>query len=153
MSRRPQRKKRRTVTVPVASMGDIAFLLIIFFLVCSEASKEKSDLDVTPPTSEHVRKTEVPVAARVVIDKAGVIYFDGTRVDGARDVEWGVRALLTRTVSDEQRHVRFNCDASLPKEIFEPVLQAIAAGGGISEAVGTDAESPTPSNTQPPRTP
>jgi biopolymer transport protein ExbD len=153
MSRSPQRKKRRTVTVPVASMGDIAFLLIIFFLVCSEASKEKSDLDVTPPTSEHVRKTEVPVAARVVIDKAGVIYFDGTRVDGARDVEWGVRALLTRTVSDEQRHVRFNCDASLPKEIFEPVLQAIAAGGGISEAVGTDAESTPPSNTQPPRTP
>ena len=143
----------KNLEIDVPSFSDIAFLLIIFFLVCSEASNEKSDLDVTTPTSEHVRKTEVPVAARVVIDKTGVIYFDGTRVDGARDVEWGVRALLTRTVSDEQRHVRFNCDASLPKEIFEPVLQAIAAGGGISEAVGTDAESPTPSNTQPPRTP
>ena len=35
MKREPQRKKRRSVTVPVASMGDIAFLLIIFFLVCS----------------------------------------------------------------------------------------------------------------------
>ena len=32
MKRPPQRKKRRLVTVPIASMGDIAFLLIIFLL-------------------------------------------------------------------------------------------------------------------------
>ena len=40
------------------------------------------------------------------------------------------------TVADEQRHVQFKCDASLPKEVFEPVLKAIAEGGGIIEAVG-----------------
>jgi biopolymer transport protein ExbD len=138
MKRLPQRKKRRTVAVPVASMGDIAFLLIIFFLVCSEASKDRSDIEVTPPVSEHVRKNPTPVAARVAIDKAGVVYFDGARVDGAKDVEWGVRAILTRTVSDEQRRVQFNCDATLPKETFEPVLQAIATAGGIIEAVGNE---------------
>ena len=140
MKRPPQRKKRRSVTVPVASMGDIAFLLIIFFLVCSETSKDRSDLEVTPPVSEHVRKNKAPVAARVTIDKTGTIYFDGDRVDNAKDVEWGVRSLLTRTVSDDQRHVQFNCDATLPKESFEPVLQAIAAAGGIIEAVGTETE-------------
>lgn len=128
------------MSVPVASMGDIAFLLIIFFLVCSEASKDRSDLEVTPPLSEFVRKNKVPVAARVTIDKTGVIYFDGDRVDNAKDVEWGVRALLTRTVSDDQRHVQFNCDATLPKESFEPVLQAIATAGGIIEAVGKETE-------------
>ena len=31
MKRPPQRKKRRSVAIPTASMGDIAFLLIIFF--------------------------------------------------------------------------------------------------------------------------
>jgi hypothetical protein len=51
-----------------------------------------------------------------------------------------VRSLLTRTVSDDQRHVQFKCDATLPKESFEPVLQAIAAAGGIIEAVGEEAE-------------
>lgn len=140
MKRLPQRKKRRTVVVPVASMGDIAFLLIIFFLVCSEASKDRSDLEVKLPISEYVRKKEVPVVARVVIDNAGVIYFDGVKIDSAKDVEWGVRALLTRTVADDQRHVQFSCDATLPKETFEPVLQAIAAGGGIIEAVGKESE-------------
>ena len=140
MKRLPQRKRRRTVPVPIASMGDIAFLLIIFFLVCSEVAKDKSNLNVTLPVSPYVETAEASVAARVAIDESGEIYFDGARVDSAKDVEWGVRALLASSVADDQRHVQFKCDASLPKEIFEPVLKAIAEGGGIIEAVGDKLE-------------
>ncbi|HAS83937.1 MAG TPA: hypothetical protein DCS43_14980 [Verrucomicrobia bacterium] len=129
------KKKRRTVPVPVASMGDIAFLLIIFFLVCSEVSKEP-DVDLISPRSAHVKKVESTVVARVAVDVNGRIYLDGVPVNAAKDVEWGVRALLTSTISDDQRHVQFKCDAKLPKETFEPVLQAIAEAGGIIEAVG-----------------
>ena len=118
-------------------MGDIAFLLIIFFLLLSEFAKDK-DLPIDLPTSEQVQKTEAVVAARVAIDPEGVIYFDGDRVDNAKDVEWGVRALLSKTVADEQRHVQFKCDANLSKETFEPVLKAIAEAGGIIEAVGEE---------------
>jgi biopolymer transport protein ExbD len=131
-----RKKKRKPIPVPIASMGDIAFLLIIFFLVCSEAIKDNSNLPVELPTSEHVVQTKATVVARVTIDETGEIHFDGTRVDSAKDVEWGVRALLTNTVSDDQRHVQFKCDKSQPKEIFQPVLQAIAEAGGIIEAVG-----------------
>lgn len=140
MKRKSQRKKRRGVIVPVASMGDIAFLLIIFFLVCSEAMKDNSNVDATPPVSPHVKSSESQVAARVAIDRNGEIFFDGARVDGPKDVEWGVRALLTKTVSDDQRRVQFKCDAGLPKERFEPVIRAIAEGGGILEAVGEKSE-------------
>jgi len=122
--------------VPIASMGDIAFLLIIFFLVCSEVSKDKANVRVTLPESEKVEKMEATVVARIAVSEDGEIYFDGVRVDGAKDVEWGVRALLTNTVTDDQRHVQFKCDANLPKETFEPVLKAIAEAGGIIEAVG-----------------
>ena len=117
-------------------MGDIAFLLIIFFLVCSEVAKDRTNLEVDPPLSRHVEKIEASVAARIALDKNGAIYFDGVRVDNAKDVEWGVRALLTNAVSDDQRHVQFKCDRSLPKETFEPVIKAIAEAGGIIEAVG-----------------
>jgi len=134
--RRLQRKKRRAVPVPVASMGDIAFLLIIFFLVCSEAAKDRNDLAVTLPLSEYVEKIQASVAARVAVDETGQIFLDGVQVDSPKDVEWGVRALLANTMADEQRHVQFKCDAALPKETFEPVLQAIAEAGGIIEAVG-----------------
>ena len=130
-----RKKKRRKVQVPIASMGDIAFLLIIFFMLLSEFSKDK-DLPIELPRSDQVKKTEVVVVARVAVAADGVIYFDGDQVDSAKDIEWGVRALLSKTVADEQRHVQFKCDASLSKEQFEPVLKAIAEGGGIIEAVG-----------------
>jgi biopolymer transport protein ExbD len=134
--KRSRKKRRKLITVPIASMGDIAFLLIIFFLVCSEAVKDNSKVTVALPVSEHVEKTKATVVARVTIDEAGGIHFDGSRVESAKDVEWGVRALLTQTVSDDQRHVQFKCDKSQPKEVFQPVLQAIAEAGGIIEAVG-----------------
>jgi len=137
VAKKAQRKKRRKVSVPIASMGDIAFLLIIFFLVCSEASKEKQNLKVVLPVSEHVEKLEKGVAARVAVNGEGQIYLDGQEVETAKDVEWGVRALLANAVTDEQRHVQFKCDAEMPKEIFQPVLQAIAEAGGIVQAVGT----------------
>jgi biopolymer transport protein ExbD len=133
------KKKRRAVSVPVASMGDIAFLLIIFFLVCSEESKEKT-IDAVMPKSVYVEKVKTSVAARVSIDKDGVIFFDGQRVDGPKDIEWGVRAALARTISDDQRHVQFKCHSGHAREIFEPVMQAIAEAGGIIEAVGEKTE-------------
>jgi len=138
--KRSRRKKRKTIPVPVASMGDIAFLLIIFFLVCSEVSKDNNNIKVNLPLSEHVVKTKAVVVARVAVDENGRIYFDGERVDSAKDIEWGVRALLTNTVSDDQRHVQFKCDKAQPREVFEPVLQAIASAGGIIEAVGENNE-------------
>jgi len=133
--KRSGRKTRRKVLVPVASMGDVAFLLIIFFLLLSEFAKDK-DLPINLPASEHVKKNKAAVIARVAIDSTGVIYFDGDRVNSAKDIEWGVRALLARTVTEDQRHVQFKCDSTLPREIFEPVLKAIAEAGGIIEAVG-----------------
>ncbi len=134
--KRRKKKKRKTIPIPVASMGDIAFLLIIFFLVCSESIKDNSSLPVKLPTSESVKKNKISVVAYVVLDENGEIYFDNNRVDSAKDVEWGVRALLTKSVTDDQRHVQFKCDKSQPREVFQPVLQAIAEAGGIIEAVG-----------------
>lgn len=133
--KRSRHKKRKPVPVPVASMGDIAFLLIIFFMLSSEFAKDR-DLRLDPPDNEHVEKPDHPIAARVAIDAEGEIYFEGERVDNAKDIEWGVRALLDKTVSDDQRRVQFKCDHLLTREKFEPVLKAIAEAGGIIEAVG-----------------
>jgi len=133
--KRTHHNKRRKVPVPVASMGDIAFLLIIFFMLLSEFAKDR-DLRLDPPTYEHVEKSEFSVMAQVAVDADGEIYFEGERVENVKDVEWGVRALLANATSDDQRRVQFKCDRMLPREKFEPVLKAIAEGGGIIEAVG-----------------
>ncbi|MFM2171426.1 MAG: Biopolymer transport protein ExbD/TolR [Verrucomicrobiota bacterium] len=135
MSRR-RKKKREPIALPIASMGDIAFLLIIFFLVCSEAIKDNSNVPVTLPRSKHVATPKATVAAYVTIDGNGVIHFDGKPVDNPKDIEFLVTGALSSTVADDQRHIQFKCDKSQPKEIFQPVLQAIASAGGIIEAVG-----------------
>lgn len=137
MKRRRRRKKNRHIPIPVASMGDIAFLLIIFFMILGEFAKDK-DLPIELPDSEHVTQTKAVVAARVAMDGQGTIWFDGEPVSSSKDIEWGVRALLANTVRDDQRHVQFKCDRALRKEQFEPIIKAIVEGGGILEAVGNE---------------
>jgi len=137
MRRGLKKKKRRIAVVPVASMGDIAFLLIIFFLLLSEFNKDK-ERPMALPVSDKVEKVDDHIAARVDIDKDGVIYLDSIRLRDGSEVQVGIEALLEGTISDDQRHVQFKCDASQPKDVFEPVLQAIAEAGGIIEAVGED---------------
>jgi biopolymer transport protein ExbD len=134
--KRSRRKKRRQVKVPIASMGDIAFLLIIFFLLLSEFTKDNKNVLLTPPESAQVEKSKAVAVARVAVDQSGTIYLDGNAVESVKDIEWGVRALISGTVTDEQRHVQFKCDANLPKETFEPIIKAIVEAGGILEAVG-----------------
>lgn len=116
-------------------MGDIAFLLIIFFLLLGDFNKDKA-VPLTPPQSEHVKKSETDVVAHVAVDRHGNFYLDGSRVESAKDIERGVRVLLAGTVADEQRHVQFKCDANLLAETFEPAVKAIVEAGGIIELVG-----------------
>jgi biopolymer transport protein ExbD len=130
-----KKKQRRKVDVPVASMGDIAFLLIIFFLLLSEFNKDKP-VELTLPTSPSVDKNKEKPIARVDIDESGVIYVDGEPVSDSQAVTDLLMVKLKDTLSDKQRHVQLKCHSALGKNQFEPVLQAIAEAGGIIDAVG-----------------
>jgi biopolymer transport protein ExbD len=134
-----KKKIRRQADVPVASMGDIAFLLIIFFLLLSEFNKDKS-VPMTLPESGLVEKNKEKPRARVDIDEEGQIYIDGNKVVDSKDVENTLSAMLKDTVADAQRHVQFKCDTNLTKDVYEPILQAIAEAGGIIDAVGEKGE-------------
>ncbi len=135
--RRRNKKKRRQVLIPVASMGDIVFMLIIFFILASEFDKTK-DLDLELTESGQVKEPEFPIAARVAIDAEGQLYFNGELMDSVKSIEYAVSAKVLNAESDEQRRVEFKCDKNLRKDQFEPVLKAIAEGGGIIEAVAQE---------------
>ena len=132
MSRR--RKRRKMIPVPVASMGDIAFLLIIFFMVCSQFIKDS--VKVSLPTTAEVTKLEnYPIV--VLIDHDAKIYFQGKRVDSAAQVESGVRSAIGDRTSEKSRTVLFRCDkAVVGTHNFQPVIEAIAKGGGLIAAAG-----------------
>ena len=128
---RKRKKKSGIVNVPVASMGDIAFLLIIFFVLCSQFQQ----VTVNPPKSlDSVELNEKPRIS-VEIDADGNLFFQ-QRPASPSDVEWGVRAMLEKAKNDREKLVLFRCDESVTRDKFEPVLEAIAKGGGIIAALG-----------------
>ena len=129
-----RRRRRTTILVPVASMGDIAFLLIIFFMVCSRFAKDPGVNIDAPTTIEVTKLDDFPIV--VLIDSEGTIFFQGEQIAGAEQVENEVRALVEGKTNQKARTVLFRCDRTVGKHIFEPVIEAIAKGGGQIAAAG-----------------
>jgi len=128
---RKRRSRRPPLPVPIASMGDIAFLLIIFFMITSTFIREQP---VELPESQDIERVEQGRVS-VRMDEHGQISINGVDVSGPDAVEWGVGALLDKYPEDE-RQVVFRCDHRLSHEEFEPVLDAIAKTGATITALG-----------------
>ena len=67
-----RRRRKADPYVPTTSMGDIAFLLIIFFMVCSNFAKEASQ-KLKPPKAADLQKIQES-SISVSIDEQGLIY-------------------------------------------------------------------------------
>lgn len=129
-----RRIQRATPYIPTASMGDIAFLLIIFFMVCSNFMKEAS-IQLSPPKARDLdRIEESPVS--VSIDEDSVMYLQGSRMLSPEQLEWGVMALIKDKVTEKGRTVLFKCDEAVTRDVFEPALDSISRAGGIIAAMG-----------------
>jgi len=132
MSRR--RIRRPNIAVPVASMGDIAFLLIIFFILCSNTTK-KAGKELQPPISPDLKELPKP-RLYVAVDNQERLSFQGRSIGSAREIESELSRLIDPNGAVDARTVIFECDKGVRKEVFEPILEAIAKGGGIIGAVG-----------------
>ena len=129
-----KRKKRTQLIVPVASMGDIAFLLIIFFLIASRLAQDKQ---IKQPHSYDAQDLKEAVIS-VLIDENGLYYVNGRNVASVKEVQADVKEMIEARggTNELQKTVMFKCDASVTKFKFEPVIEAIAEAGGIIAAVG-----------------
>lgn len=132
------RRKKMGVSVPTTSMGDIAFLLIIFFMVCSNFAKEARITYEAPQAIDVDSVQNAPTS--VVLDATGEIYVNGKPVTDAQTVESLIESFLVGKTEDEERMVLFKCDRYIEKRAFEPVLEAITRAGGLVVAVGEKRE-------------
>ncbi len=114
-------------------MGDIAFLLIIFFMVASHLSRERHILE-QPRALDAMKMKETQVT--VTIDTGGNYYLQGQKMYNSDDIESGIKTLLENRTTDAERIVIFKCDKNITKEQFIPVIEAIVKGGGLIGAVG-----------------
>jgi len=75
-----QKKAKPSTEIPNASMSDIAFLLLIFFMVSTVFVKEKG-LKVTLPKAQEIEKIPRSHSATIYVDRAGTISIDDLAVD------------------------------------------------------------------------
>jgi biopolymer transport protein ExbD len=146
MPRKHRRRKRPAIFLPMASMGDIAFLLIIFFLLASNFLRDAS-LQLDPARAENLDTLEEsPIT--VAIDREGIIYLQGVRIDSAEAVESAVAGLIEGRTEPKRRTVLFRCDAKAGRELYEPVIESITRSGALLAVVGERSDAPgTPNQT------
>jgi biopolymer transport protein ExbD len=131
--------RRAPPSLPLASMGDIAFLLTIFVILTSNFAKDDTR-NITPPTAAQLVELEQQNVS-VSIDADGGVFFNGRPVGSPEVVEAGVAGFLAGKKDPRDRMVLFRCDKTVDKKVFEPVLAAISKAGGVIAAVG-DASQP-----------
>ena len=91
------RMRRQSVTseIPTASMADVAFLLIIFFLVASFYSVTRGIQFSLPKKDEEALTAEPEAAVLIEVARDGALTVDGRRL-GLAEVQGYLRPKLAR---------------------------------------------------------
>jgi biopolymer transport protein ExbD len=79
---------RKNFVVPLNSMSDVAFLLLIFIMLLSLINYRK-EVKIEYPEAENAKKTSAEKNLEIWIDRGGALYLDGERSDLA-GIEGGI---------------------------------------------------------------
>ena len=128
-------KLERTHTVKagkfsMAAMSDMAFLLIIFFMVCAKFV-EKSDAQVELPISGTAEKAEeVPIMITVTAEK---LFFVNGVVMEARELLPELRGRLRGVDNPAEKTIMVRADRTLQYRDIRPAIDAVDRAGGMLE--------------------
>lgn len=68
------RNKRRDINIPVVAMSDIAFLLLIFLMVTSISSSQRS-IRLTLPRIQGVSKVNIKKSVNLFVNRSGAFFY------------------------------------------------------------------------------
>lgn len=128
------KKKSGLVQVPVAAMGDIAFLLIIFFMIAATFAKEKA-IDLEAPMAVDLEEVENS-AISITVDKEGVVRIEGTECPIDQLNTWTTGVMADR----ETKLVRLKMDKNLTKTVYGPVFAQLSEAGARIAILGENEE-------------
>ena len=119
-------RRQMEASIPSIAMGDIAFLLLIFFVILARA-QDDSHLRWEPASASELDQVANPLAS-VVIDADGKTFLNGKQLAVAQLAE-----SLGATLGDTEpgkRTVMFKVDKDSTADLFEPAIEAISEAGG-----------------------
>lgn len=128
MGMKIKRSKGVALVVPTSSMGDIAFLLIIFFMLTSKFMQE-ANVKHQLPTSPEI-DTIKPQQLSLIMDEDGVLWIQGEEAEINSIPE--IIAKQQEGMTDEDRKeftVVFKVHNALIAQNYEPVIRKLAETG------------------------
>ena len=120
-----KRRKGNEIIVPTSSMGDIAFLLIIFFMLTSKFMQE-AQVEHVLPNSPEVEQIQ-PQELSLILDEDGVLWVQGEETDIQSMAE--IVKQMQSDLDEAQRKevtVVFKVHNELDSRVYEPVIRKLA---------------------------
>ena len=130
-----KRRKRPDVEIPTSSMADIAFLLLIFFLVTTTMNMDKGIGMVLPPagSGKEVPKKNI---CHVWINAAGEIALEGHIVPLS-----ALRGDIERRIAENPKLiVSLKADREAAYEVFIDVLDELKLAGSERISIASPEE-------------
>ena len=124
-----ERKTKISTAIPTASLPDIIFMLLIFFMVAT-VFKQFSGLKVSLPDAELVKK--IPGSKRHVvtiwIDKNNQVVCDDYKVDNVINLR---NVLYEKRVKDPQMIIAMKVDKEAPMGVVNDVQQELRKANAL----------------------
>lgn len=120
-------RKKLKVEVPSVAMGDIAFNLLVFFVILARAQDDRQ-LQWTPAEARMIEPS-APAPVRIAIDKHSDLYFNGAKMANSRDLQKAIEDRLGDLPAGK-RTVWLKVHNETPASRFEPIVESISAAGG-----------------------
>jgi biopolymer transport protein ExbD len=131
-----ERSQKIENKVPTASMADIAFLLLIFFMTTT-IFKMEDGLPVTLPRAETAAKQQREKISRIWIDAAGNISINDKLVS----VENIENIIVTLMQEKPDLIVAFNADDRAPYGTVSDVMEQLKKANAVRVSFTSDPES------------
>ena len=119
-------RKKFDATIPSLAMGDIAFLLLIFFVILARA-QDDSHLQWTPAKAENLEQAGHSMVS-VVVDNENKLYLNGQEI-GVAQLAGAIEGQLGDLNAGE-RTVLLKVHQDAVALRFEPVIEAVSEAGG-----------------------
>ncbi|MDP6504456.1 MAG: biopolymer transporter ExbD [Planctomycetota bacterium] len=120
-----KQRRKAEPDIPVVSMSDIAFLLIIFFLVTTNFVKE-SHIKLKLPKAE-TGEDEDKIQINVSMDQDGELWLNG-KPTASLKVDLGK---LLGDKKGDKRKVFFKCHKGILNDVYMAAIEEINEAGGL----------------------
>lgn len=129
------RSTQKTPFIPTSSMGDIVFLLLIFFMVTT-VFREEVGLVVELPRAEAAEEVQRERISNIYIDRLGRISVDDRLVQPRHIAD----LFSTKVANNPQLIVAFKTDNYVQYEVVSEVMEALKDANAVRVVFNTDVQ-------------